>query len=222
MSDARLIYILVLVAVLVFLTLFRRVLPAILLKLGFTTFLKAVGTTAVSAQPDTIALTKLPAARWRNPADIEKLVRPLLNAGFTDAGVYSIAQMPGVLVQFLIKSGDNVVAQVHEHPRAGSWVEFITRFQDGTCCVLSTMRDTGLKRPDWITTIRPAALQPTDELYRRLVMERKNAFTKAITADTAPREYEAGYARYMAWRKGTEITAEEVVKADRFASRAGK
>ncbi len=218
MSDGRLVYILVLVAVLVFLTLFRRVLPAILLKLGFTSFLKAVGTTAVSAQPDTMALTTVAPPRWRNPAEIEKLVRPLLNAGFTDAGTYSIAQMPGVLVQFLIKSGDNVVAQVHEHPRAGSWVEFITRFHDGTCCVLSTMRDTGLKRPGWITTIRAPGQQPTDELYRRLVMERKNAFTKAITAETAPREYEAGYARYMAWRKGTEITAEEVVKADRFAA----
>ena len=53
------------------------------------------GRKALSAQPDTITVRRVPGARWRNPAAAERLLAPLRGKGFIDLGIYEIQPSRG-------------------------------------------------------------------------------------------------------------------------------
>ena len=116
--------------------------------------------------------------------------------------------MPGVKVAILAKPNDCIAAHVFEHPKAGTWIELVTRYQDGTSTTLTTQPSTGLKQPAWLTTMR-SAKAPAGDLLRHFMRDRRPGAMKSISAEQAPRDFEDGFAKYMQWRKATPMTAAE-------------
>ena len=199
----------VLLMLLLLLEIIRRFLPQIMTKAAGAGALNGIGQAAIHKQPDWVTLNRVSPPEWKNAAAIDELVRPLKSAGFADVGAYAVDKMPGVLIEILVKPEDCVIAHVYEHPKAETWLELVTRYEDGSSAVLSTMPRIDLNSPPFITTIR-ASKRPTDELYRRFMLERKRDRMQAVNSDNAPRSFEEAYAKIMAWRKNAAISAEEM------------
>ncbi|MFZ3213509.1 MAG: hypothetical protein WA188_18550 [Terriglobales bacterium] len=201
----------------------KRLLALFLLSGAGRIALQDIGRKAVEAQPDRIALSRIPSPEWRDPS-VGQIVSALRASGFTDAGAYSVDKMPGVQVAILAKPEDYVAAHVYEHSKAGIWIELVTRYQDGTSTTLTTLPSTGQNQPAWLTTIR-AGKAPAGDLVRQFIEDRRwrSGVMKPISAQQAPREFEEGYAKYASWRKATPMTADEVAPTVRnWAQRPDK
>lgn len=200
----------VLVLVAVFLVLFgRRIVALLLLRSAARTALSDIGQQALMKQPDTITLSRLSDPGWKDAAAIDALAQPLLTAGFSDLGVYSIDKMPGVKVRMLFQDDTAVAAHLCEHPKAGVWPELVTRYDGGSSHSISALPATGIELPPWVKIIRLPGT-PTGELYQRLLRERSSVAIKRITRGDVVREFEEGYLRQMIWMKNKGISPEEV------------
>jgi len=186
----------------------KRLLAMFLLSRAGGETLKDIGKKAVDAQPDRITLSRIASPAWKD-ASIGQMISSLRTGGFKDAGAYSVDKMPGAVVAILVKPEDCVAAHVYEHSKAGSWIELVTRYQDGTSTSLTTLPSTGQSQPAWLTTTR-AAKAPAGDLVRQFICDRRSGDMKPVSVEQAPREFEQGYAKYMLWRKATPMTADEV------------
>lgn len=201
--------IVILAALLVIWKLFgKRLLALFLLSGAGRSALKDIGKQAVAAQPDKITLSPISRPVWQD-AGVQPIISSLRSTGFSDAGVYSVDKMPGVKVAILVKPEVYVAAHVYEHPKAGVWIELVTRYLDGTSTTLTTLPSTGQQQPAWLTTLR-SAKAPAADLVQQLIRDRRPGAIKPVSAQQAPREFEEGFAKYMSWRKATPMTADEV------------
>lgn len=186
----------------------KKILAFVLTRSVARSALQHIGNNAVQ-RPDWITLARVSAPSWTNPAAANDLIQPLLANGFTDAGAYNVDKMPSVKLAILVKPGDYITAHVYEHPKAGTWIELVTRYQDGTCQTVSTLPSTGIQSPPWVKTIR-AAKAPAMDLVRQLTFGRRSGDLKRIEADTVVREFEEGYAKSIVWQKDNGLSPEEV------------
>jgi len=201
---------LIIILLLVFVLLFgRRILAVLLVRFVGRKALKALGDNALARQPASIVLSKVSAPAWGDPATIESLAAPLRASGFDDAGVFTVDKMPGVKVQILVNSAQGVAAHIYEHPKAGRWLELVTRYPDGSLATLSTLPPTGLDRPSWMTTIHSEKAS-SQELVQRLLRERPAKSPKPVTTGSAAREFELGYMAHMLWMKNKGLAVHEV------------
>jgi hypothetical protein len=153
---------------------------------------------------------RVDAPAWTNGPAVEQQAAPLRSAGFKDLGVYRVDKMPGVLIRMMHHPETFVEAHIYDHPRVGSWIEFASRYTDGSSHTLTTLAPTGLDRPDWVRTIRADKGTPTDQLYSQFKTQREWHNIKPVAADEVVHEFEDAYLRFMIWRQNTGITPEEV------------
>jgi hypothetical protein len=164
------------------------------------------------------AIAKLPPAVHLLPSSqpsvdaVERQVQPLLNLGFVDLGNYSVDTMPGLSVRALFQSGTHVAAHIYESPKAGIWVELVTRYVEGSTFSLSTLPETGVESAPWVQTIRADKSVPPDQLYQQLLTKRRGIGIKAVKASEAVQEFEEAYSRIMAWKREHGISAQEVAR----------
>jgi hypothetical protein len=199
--------ILVLVALLVALPLVSRIVMWFVAHV----FGRAIGEHALSQQPDRITMTSAGVNAWKHPATSVTLARALEQNDFESAGVYTVAEMPGLAVQLLAHRAESWLAAVYEHPKAGNWVDIATRFADGTSCTFSSLPPTGLDpRPGHPVVNLPGAAPAT--LLVRARAERKRGVMVTVTPETASKLFADAYADSIAWRKTRGVGTHEVVK----------
>src|SRR4051812_28312331 len=174
--------------------------------------LKQVGRKALAKVPTIAKLIQTENPKWQNRVLIDNQTSPLKFRGFEDVGSYQVASMPGVLLKILFHQTTNVAAHVYEHPKAGSWTEMATRYTDGRSVTISDLPETGVAPPPWVKTSRVVRGTATDLMFQQHTNERdKNGIKTLAPADTV-HEFEEGYSRYMQWKQGTGISAEEVAR----------
>ena len=191
----------------------KRILKVLFLRGVVRSALSHVGEQALAKQPEKIRLGPVSPAPWKDEAVIRKQASPLAPLGFVELGTFSVDRMPGVLVRMLFQPQIAVAAHIFEHPKAGSWIEFATRYTDGSSHYLATSPATGLDMPEWVRTIRADKSTPTDELYRQFVAQRQAGGIKPTSAADVVGEFEDAYMRFMIWKNNRGITPEEVAKA---------
>ncbi len=187
-------------------------LPRLLVRQVGRQALSEVGRRALARVPEQITLSRQNSPAWKNGAEVEKQAGPLLRSGFTDLGSYSVDKMPGVLIRVLYQPEKYVAAHIYDHPRVGSWVEFATRYTDGSSHTLTTLPPTGLDHPAWVRMIRADKNVPTDQLYEQFLRQRAWHNIKQVDAGAVIHEFEDAYLRLMIWRQNTGITPEEVAQ----------
>jgi hypothetical protein len=188
--------------------------------------LSEIGRKALNRTPDRITLARADSPAWTNGSAVEQQAEPLRSAGFKDLGVYSVDKMPGVLIRMMYHPKTCVEAHIYDHPRVGSWIEFASRYTDGSSHTLTTLAPTGLDRPAWVRTIRADKGTPTDQLYQQFKTQREWHNIKLVAADQVIHEFEDAYLRFMIWRQNSGITPDEVGRvalkwADKRAKAAG-
>jgi len=191
----------------------RRVLPFLVVRQVSRFALKKVGQSAMAKVPEQIQFTRSAAPQWKDEPAMQRSATPLLQAGFSDLGTYSVDKMPGVLIRILFQPATRVSAQICEHPRTGGWTEFATRYTDASSDYLTTMPDQGITPPTFVRTIRADKNTPSDRLYQQHLAQRKSSGIKPIAASEAVHEMEDAYMRYMVWKNNKGLTPEEVAHA---------
>ncbi len=171
---------------------------------------RAIGRLALAKQPDRITLVEAAPLTWKDPAGADRLTEPLLVLGYEKAGMYTVAEMPGVVLRLLVHLRERVMGVVYEHPAVGQWVELITLYTGGSSCSVTSSADHGLApRPGHPVTHLPGALP--EVLHARLLATRPPAGTLSVESGQAPRVFADGFAESMAWRKAHGISRGEVV-----------
>jgi hypothetical protein len=171
--------------------------------------LSAVGADALALAPDRIHLTRLEAEPWTDPAALGQLAAPLERAGFEDAGIFAVDEMPGLHVRLLAHRRESLYAALYEHPQAGRWADLVARYEDGEEVTFTTSQPTGLdERPGHRSVYAPGS--STDALLARARTELPRRPLVMVRPDEAPAVFEESYAESTAWRKGKGISAREV------------
>jgi hypothetical protein len=176
---------------------------------------KQIGQKALEKVPEQVKLARMSAPQWKNEAAMQQQAAPLVRAGFQDLGTYSVDKMPGVLVRMLFQPQTYVAAHIHEHPKAGNWIEFATRYADGSSDFLTTLPDQGITAPPFARTARADKNTPTDSLYQQHLRQRTPSGVKPVSPNDAVHEFEDAYMRYMIWKNNQGLSKEEVMQAAR-------
>ena len=152
-------------------------------------------------------------------ADKESAVaQPLLGAGFTDLGYYTIDEMPQVKLRALMSVEQAVYAVVCEMDGMGVWLDLTCKYPDGYDLTYSTSQETGLERPPNMPAVRfPGADAGT--LLRKMLDGRRPGPFLPVSADEFPRRVEQGHAEEVEWRATQGGSSEEEIK--RVAAKTG-
>ena len=169
------------------------------------------GRKALSSQPDTITLSRLPGLEWRNPVSAERLAAPLREKGFFDLGIYEIQPWRGYRLGVMLNERDKVAAFLTELPTGTVTLELSVRYEDGTTSALVNYANNGVPRPPFFRVIFAGPYLSSAELYERLLRERPTSGIKTITADSVIAEYQDAYAKIMAYTKGMGLSAGQVI-----------
>jgi hypothetical protein len=199
------------VVALVALKFVMRLLVLFVLRKVFRGFLQEVGQKAAAEQPDRIHLTSEPDHEWDDGPAVEALAAPLPSLGFQEAGTYSIDEMDGVFVRFLVQPDQQVVTCIYEHPSAGTWIDFVSKYRDSRSVTYTTMPPTGLDKQPGATTVNAPGTD-SEALYQRLLRERPAGDLMEVTPASVVQMFEDAYAKETAWRKNKGISAEEVAR----------
>lgn len=182
-----------------------------LLRVGIAAlFAGSVGRKALERQPDSIHLVATGSDAWRSRARAEKAAGQLRALGFSDAGTWSVTEMPGLVLWLLVNPAEYATAAIYEHPQAGHWCEVFFRGQDGTSATFTSARPTGLKdRPGHRVARIPGA--DADKIMELADEQRPNGPLLPVSAADAPHRFEEAYAEAVAYRKSVGISRGEVV-----------
>ncbi len=201
---------LALVAALAAIFMLKRILTYLLIRRAGRQALAEVGKRAVTKLPEFINLSRVASPAWTNEELVRQQAEPLLRCGFQDAGVYSVDRMPGVLIRMMCQPQAGVAAHIYDHPRSGSWIEMVTRYQDGSTHAVSTLPPTGMKHPDWFRKIQADKTIPTNKIYERFLPQRQQHGIKLVATNDVVREFEEVYHKLALWRQEAGISAQEV------------
>lgn len=197
--------ILVLVGVLLVLRFALR--PLIAIVLG-----KSIGMRVLAKQPDTIRLVPAGPSASSKPEAIESQAQTLMSEGFSDAGWFTVAEMPQVVLRLLAHEGEGWLSSIYEHKQAGRWLEINARFPDGSRATFHNMRSTGLA-PLPGTSVTRLVGAPASAVLRA-ARKARETFTMtplSVSASTVVKTFEDGYATLTAQRKAQGISRAEVV-----------
>ena len=170
---------------------------------------------------------------WADEEAVNKLLQPLWRLGFQDAGSYEIEEMPGVKVRGLARPEETLWAVVYEHPQAGAWMDFVTRYADENGSTIGSLTTSNASQGDELEhrpnhdKIYDKSLD-ADGLYQRhLAARRTDISWHPVMPENFQAEFEKAYANEMDWRfsrggvtedelraiaakSGTEVTDEEI------------
>jgi hypothetical protein len=172
--------------------------------------LNQVGKRALTRLPGQISLLRTDAPAWTDAAAVEQQAAPLRKEGFKDLGVYSVDKMPGALIRMMAHPETNVAAHICDHPKTGSWVEFVTRYTDGSSHALSTLPPTGMEHPEWWRKIQADRSTPTDQLYRQFLTQREWHNIKTVAPEETIHEFEENFRKLATWRQEHGLSTQEV------------
>jgi len=170
-------------------------------------------------QPDRVRLVHQDLHSWRGNAAISRNADALFSKGFSEAGLYTVREMPGVMVRFLVKQMESMYAAIYMHPGMGVWVSLVTIYGDGRSATYTNAPETGLDQRPGHPIVHLGSLGG-QELYARALAERPKGVFKPIMAEDVVAAYERAHADHMAWRKSRGgSSANEVARAfDRRAA----
>lgn len=174
---------------------------------------------AFTAQPATIHLEGPRTLAWKNPGAVHALADPLAPLGYHDAGQFAVREIDGLFVWAFVNPSETAYAVVYEHPAGLVWMDFVTRYQDGTMLtVTSTDQREPLEKRPGDHKIYVAGAN-TAELHRRHLAERADRPKEPVSAGTFREAFERAYADEMAWRNSRGGPTEQEIRA--IAERSG-
>lgn len=168
---------------------------------------------AMAPQPDRIFLVRVAEPRWRNPQPHESADRQLSSAGFVEAGVYLVREMPELTLAMYAHPAESAYAVLYDHPRSGFWAEFVTRYDDGSIVTYSTLEPMDVDMPTGSVHVAAPELSLGD-LWKKMLAERPKQAMRPCDRGRAAQDFERGYAEAVAYHKAHTPQVQESVEED--------
>lgn len=161
----------------------------------------------VADQPDRISLHRVGDPSWRHPRTHELAARQLGAAGFVESGAWTVRGMPDLLLALHAHPAERAYAVIYDHPHSEAWVEFVTRYDDGTLANYTTLEPVDVEIPEGSIHVAAPHLS-VDELWKRMLAERPTRPMRECSRANAARDFERGYADSVAHHKRTQSAHE--------------
>jgi len=184
----------------------KRVFMALLVRFGARVALEDP-----DKQPDRVTLIHRDLSSWRPAPAVAAFADPLFAKGFQEAGLFAIQEMPGVLVRFLAKVAEGLVATIYTHPAVGVWLDLATFYQDGRSTTFSSNPAPELSQHPHHRTVNSPGSGALD-LLTECLADRPKAPFKSILPEDVASVFENSYAEAIAWRKNKGAGAAEVAR----------
>ncbi len=180
--------------------------------------LRGMAEAAKAFPPVRLELKPASALVWDDPAGFARDAGAIRDAGFSSAGEYTVESREGLKIAGFANAPRSIYAAIYEMAPAGIWVDFVTRYADGTALTYSNGKHHGLDRPPGKVAEFYDGMA-VEELYRRFLEERP----ARPMLPAPPEDFAAAVERYhaeeMDWRlKRGGLTEEEI---RRVAARDG-
>jgi hypothetical protein len=172
---------------------------------------KAIGEAALRQQPDNITLERGGPNPWRLADQAAATYSEFHGLGYTDAGIWLVKEMPGVIVRLMANPRENLFAALYEHPQVGQWFDVGRFYQDGSSSSWTTARDMGLEKRPGHPMVHVTGQSPA-QVHAQAVAERSAKWPKPVRVEDCVQEFERAYAESTAWRKQNGISRREVVR----------
>lgn len=164
---------------------------------GFVLLLADVGRSAVMRLPERVHLVPTTASDHEL---VRAYANSLMRLGFREAGTFRVVEMPGPVVSQLVNVEERARAGILLHPIAGVSVEIISHFVDDTVLSASNRRGGWLPAPPWSIEVKRRGAS-VDALWSAFLAARPKKVAHLVSVEAAPRNFEAGWARILAWRR---------------------
>jgi hypothetical protein len=172
---------------------------------------------ALAEQPDHINLLRVGDPKWRHD-DARKLAETqLASAGFAEAGVYVVREMPELTLALHVQVPEKAYAILYDHPRSGFWSEFVTRYEDGTLATFTTLEPAEVDMPEGSVYVAEPRLSLT-LLWKRMLADRPQKPMLECTRARAAQDFEKGYAESVAFHKRRKADAARDAELYRHAA----
>jgi hypothetical protein len=155
---------------------------------------------ALGQQPERITLVRVAEPVWRHPRTCELADRQLTAAGFVDSGCHVVREMPDLTLGLYAHPGERAYAVLYDHPRSEAWVEFVTRYEDGSLANYTTLEPMDVEVPEGSVHVAAPELS-VGELWKRMLAERPQRPMHECSRGAAARDFERGYAESIARHK---------------------
>jgi len=150
--------------------------------------------------PSRIHLEKNAEAYWEKPEATVPLIEPLMSLGFEKVGNFQIEELDGLHLEAWINPSKSVSSVVYQHPKAGTFIDFWTHFEDGTRITFAnTAAGAGVEHEPGHDSRRFPDLG-TRALYEKFLAERPQKPARPVSAETFVEVYERVYAEAQDWR----------------------
>jgi hypothetical protein len=176
------------------------------------------------AVPARVHLQRREKLHWLDEDAANRHLQPLWRLGFQDVGCFEIVEMPGVKLRALARPEETLWAIVYEHPIAGVWMDFVTRYADGERTIGSLTTSNAKQgdelehRPGYDKIYAPEL--DADGLYERhRAARRTDVAWQPVVPENYPTEFEKAYADEMDWRYSKGGVSENELRA--IAAKSG-
>ena len=150
--------------------------------------------------PDRIVLVRV--AEPSGPHDEARKVadKDLAAAGFAEAGVYVVREMPELTIGLHAHVAEKAYAILYDHPRSGFWSEIVTRYTDGTLALFTTLDRADVDVPEGSVYVSEPTLSLA-LLWKRMLADRPRKAMLDCARARAAQDFERGYAESVEHHK---------------------
>jgi len=203
----------VLIAVVVLLKVLMRMAAARLAgSLGARIAEKLAAARSGAAPPVRITLCPEPDAEWEHADEVKGAAQQLLAAGFTDAGQFSVNEIPGLSLRAFAHRGESVWGVVYDHPAAGVWADLVIRYEDDTALTVGNPPTGGqMVSPPW-STMNIDSRTDAAALFQKALQAAEDKPRQPVSADTFVDVFTRAYTREMDWRNLRGGASEEEIR----------
>jgi len=146
--------------------------------------------------------------RWPHEEARKAAGTELAAAGFAEAGVYVVREMPELTIGLHAHVAEKAYAILYDHPRSGSWIEFVTRYTDGTLALYTTLDRADVEVPEGSVYVSEPGLSLAT-LWKRMLADRPAKAMLDCARARAAQDFERGYAESVALHKRRQATPAE-------------
>jgi hypothetical protein len=172
---------------------------------------------ALGEQPDHIYLVRVGDPQWRHDDARTLAETQLASAGFAEAGVYVVREMPQLTLGLHAQVSERAYAILYDHPGSGFWAEFVTRYEDGTLATFTSLEAAEVDLPEGSVLVSEPRLSPT-LLWKRMLADRPQKPMLDCVRARAAQDFEKGYAESVAFHKRRKVEAARDAELYRHAA----
>jgi hypothetical protein len=149
-----------------------------------------------------INLSPIDQPKWRDRAKITDLVHAFQQKGFETAGDYECPEIPSLIISGFVHPSEQMAGVIYDHPTLGIWIDISVHYNDGGSLTVSNA-PTGHELDHMLQQTKFYSKGSSfNELFEKVLTERREAGRIAITKEKFVSEFIAQYQKEMRWRIG--------------------